>query len=83
MSFLATLINSFLDLLGSAATSLLLLLPNSPFQWDLTGSSTILKWIFWLFPVAGIITSINLYVTAVALYYVIRVALRWIKVVGS
>lgn len=83
MSFITTLINSILGLFGSAATALLLLLPDSPFQWNLDGSSALLTWIFWLVPVSGIATMMSSYVVSVALYYVIRVALRWIKVVGS
>jgi len=83
MSFIANLLNSVLDLFGSAATALLLLLPNSPFQWNLDGASNVLTWIFWLVPIPGIVTLMSTYVTAVAAYYVIRVALRWIKVVGD
>lgn len=83
MSFITNLVNSILGLFGSAASTLLLLLPNSPFQWNLNGSSSLLTWIFWLVPVPGIATMMSAYVASVALYYVIRVALRWIKVVGS
>lgn len=83
MGFLATAFNSVLGLFGSAATALLMLLPNSPFIWNLDGTNAALTWIQWLFPISGFVTSIGLYVTAVSLYYVIRVALRWIKVVGS
>lgn len=83
MSFLTSIINSALSLFGSAASSLLLLLPDSPFAWNLDGASYALTWIQWLFPVSGFVTSIAAYVTAVAAYYVIRIALRWIKVVGS
>ena len=83
MSLIATLLNSLLNLLGTAATSLLTLLPNSPFQWNLDGSSSLLTWLFWLIPIPGMLALLGAYVTAVASYYLIRVALRWIKVVGS
>lgn len=83
MSFITTLINSILGLFGTAATALLLLLPSSPFNWNLGGASSLLTWIFWLVPIPGMITMMSAYVASVALYYVIRVALRWIKVVGS
>lgn len=83
MGFLTTLINSTLGLFGSAASALLLLLPDSPFQWNLSGTSEALKWIFWLFPIPGMVTTLTAYVAAVSLYYVIRTALRWMKVVGS
>lgn len=83
MSFITTLINSILNLFGSAATVLLLLLPDSPFTWNLNGASPLLTWIFWLIPIPGMVTMMGAYVTSVALYYAIRVALRWIKVVGA
>jgi len=83
MGFLATMLNGIIALFGGAAGFLLQLLPNSPFTWNLDGTSTALTWIQWLFPISGFVTSIGTYVAAVALYYVIRVALRWVKVVGS
>jgi hypothetical protein len=83
MSFIITLINSLFNLLGSAASTLLMVLPDSPFQWNLAGTSPLLTWLFWLVPIPGILTLLSAYVTAVASYYLIRVALRWIKVVGS
>lgn len=83
MGFVAGIFNSFLNLLGDAAITLLSLLPNSPFQWNLNGASPLLTWIFWLIPIPGIATLMSAYVVSVALYYTIRVALRWVKVVGS
>lgn len=83
MSLITTLINALLNLLGTAASALLLLLPDSPFQWNLDGSSMLLTWLFWLIPIPGMLALLGAYVTAVASYYLIRVALRWIKVVGT
>ena len=39
MDFITSIINSIVNLLGSAATTLLLLLPDSPFHWNLNGAS--------------------------------------------
>lgn len=83
MGFITTLLNSVLDLFGSAAISLLSLLPSSPFTWNLNGANTILTWVFWIFPIPSFVVSITAYVTAVALYFTIRAALRWIKIVGG
>jgi len=83
MGFLTTLLNSVISLFGGAVSTILMLLPNSPFSWNLDGASVALTWIQWLFPISGFITSISAYVASVALYYVIRIALRWMKVVGS
>jgi len=83
MGFVATIFNSLISLLGTAAVALLQLLPNSPFNWSIAGASQLTVWIFWLIPIPQILTLVTSYVTAVALYYVIRVALRWVKVVGA
>jgi hypothetical protein len=83
MSLFTQFIQSIINMFGGAIGALLLLLPTSPFTWDLSGASSLTVWLFWLFPIPGMITSIGAYVSAVALYYVIRVALRWIKVAGG
>lgn len=83
MGFITKLLNSVLSLFGDAIISLLNLLPNTPFSWNLNGTNEALTWVQWLFPISGFVTTVGLYVTAVAGYYSIRAALRWIKVVGS
>ena len=80
---IVAMINSLLSLLGSAASSVLSLLPNSPFSWDFSGTSVLLQFVFWLIPVPQILTLMTSYVTAVASYYLIRTVLRWLKVVGG
>lgn len=77
------LINLFIKAVGASISALLSLLPTTPFVWDLNGTSAALTWIRWIFPISGFVISMGVYVTAVASYYVLRVALRWIKVVGS
>lgn len=83
MSFITLALNKSFVLIGAAIAGLLALLPSSPFAWNLDGTSTALTWLFWLVPIPAMVTSINAYVTAVALYYAIRIALKWIKIAGS
>jgi len=83
MGFIAKIINGLLDLIAVAITAILSLLPSSPFTWNLDGASTALTWVFWLIPIPEMITTMSVYITAVLAYYVIRIALRWLKVVGS
>jgi hypothetical protein len=83
MSLIITIVNGMLNLVGTAIISTSSLLPDSPFQWNLSGASTLLTWLFWLVPIPGILTLLSAYVAAVALYYAIRVVLRWLKVVGT
>jgi len=83
MGFIAKLINGLFDLISAALTAILSLLPNSPFTWNLDGASPALTWIFWLIPIPQMITTITVYITAALAYFVIRIALRWLKVVGS
>jgi len=82
MNFFIQIINTVLSSVGAVATTLISLLPDSPFTW-VVGSNGATVWINWLFPISGYITTISAYVVCVAAYYIIRVALRWVKVVGS
>ncbi|ODA38724.1 hypothetical protein [Desulfosporosinus sp. BG] len=83
MGFIASLINSLLSLIAAAITAILSLLPSSPFAWNLDGASPVLTWIFWLIPIPQMLTTMTLYISAVVAYFVVRIALRWLKVVGS
>ncbi|WP_068964069.1 hypothetical protein [Desulfosporosinus sp. BG] len=83
MGFIASLINSLLSLIAAAISAILSLLPSSPFMWNLDGASPVLTWIFWLIPIPQMLTTMTLYISAVLAYFVIRIALRWLKVVGS
>lgn len=76
------LVNLFIAAVGNAIAFILLLLPTSPFTWNLSGNGFV-TWLFWLFPISSFVTSITAYVAAVVLYYAIRVGLRWMKVAGS
>ena len=77
------LINKVISKVGALITILFAWLPDSPFQYDLTDSAAA-QWfgyINYVIPVPDIVLHMSLYITAVAIYYVIRIALRWVKAI--
>ena len=78
-----SIINRIIEAVGSAISAIFILLPNSPFLWVEKIDSEVLEAINWIIPVSAMISHIQLYVTAVAIYYALRIALRWLKAAGS
>lgn len=77
------LINIVIEKLGHAIELLLSLLPDSPFLWVERIDSKVLDAINYVIPIPAIISHLQVYVMAVALYYAIRIALRWAKAAGG
>lgn len=73
------LINKVIEAAGAAITAIFLLLPESPFIYVMNLDAEWLKAINWLLPIGGFIAHMELFITAVAIYYVLRIALRWLK----
>lgn len=70
----------------NAANTVVLLLPDSPFTFleqDYVPEAIqdILPYLNWFIPVGSIMTIINLWLTAVAVYYVYQTILRWVKAI--
>ncbi len=78
-----SIINRVIEAVGSAISAIFIFLPNSPFLWVEEIDSEVLEAINWVIPVSAMISHIQLYVTAVAIYYVLRIALRWLKAAGG
>lgn len=58
------------------------LLPDSPFKMiDNSAVQPYLRWLNWFIPIDFILTTLSLWLVAVAGYYVWSVVLRFIKVV--
>lgn len=76
-------LNKIIAGVGAGISAILSLLPSSPFNSVLNIDNKYVQYINYLFPVAGIIAHLELYLTAVAAYYVIRLILRWMKAVGN
>lgn len=73
---------NFLDKFGS---SILKALPQSPFS-DLKlpeGLKLGLGWLNWFFPVSAIIKLMSVWLAAIALLYVVSIAMRWLKMIGD
>lgn len=78
---LVSLVNLVIKALGGVAGIALALLPPSPFH--LLGSLNLpyLDNLNWIIPVSFMISVLGYWVGAIALYYIIQVVLRWVKVI--
>lgn len=74
-----TLFNKLIEAVGAAISAIFILLPDSPFVYVMELEADWLNAINWLFPIGGFIAHLELFITAVAIYYVLRIALRWLK----
>ena len=61
------------------------LLPTSPFRSFIDGfqAPQYLGWLNWFFPVSEIISILVLWLSAVALFYLYSVIMRWVKLIGD
>ncbi len=80
--FFVGLANKFIAMIGYVINSVILLLPDSPFQSvnnnDVSQYMGVLNW---LVPIPAILTILEAWLVAVTAYYVLSVALRWIKAI--
>lgn len=61
------------------------LLPKSPFR-EFIDTFVItdgLQWLNWFIPVSEILTILTIWLTAVALFYLYSVIMRWVKLIGG
>lgn len=68
------------------ANAVVLLLPDSPFKfleenYVPDGVKELLPYLNWFIPVGTILTILELWLTAVAVYYIYQAILRWIKAI--
>lgn len=75
------MINVVIEKVGVMLTALLAALPDSPFLFDQDIDVTWVSYINYFFPVDDVLVHLTLFVTAVAIYYVLRIALRWAKAI--
>lgn len=75
-------LNAFLD---SIVAVVLALLPNDPFKSfiDNMQIAPYLGYINWIIPVGSILTIATAWVTAIGVFYVYQLILRWAKVVSG
>lgn len=74
---------SFLtDFLSNAVSWVTALLPDSPFQAiSTTPIAPYLPMINWFLPFDFVVTTLGLWLTAIAVYYAYSIILRWVKAV--
>lgn len=75
--------NTIISGVGAMLSAVLLILPNSPFNFVQTINSSWLKAICWIFPIQEAIVHLTAFVASVVIYYGIRILMRWLKVVGT
>lgn len=77
---LITLINLIISALGGIGGLLFGILPNSPFK-NLSFTVPYLAEINWVIPFNFIITVLSVWLPAIAVFYGVSIALRWIKAI--
>ncbi|MCL6664559.1 hypothetical protein [Paenibacillus amylolyticus] len=84
IDFIIKSLNYIIAGVGAAFTWLLNLLPNSPFATPAAPPNSVnLGWLTWFIPFPTMFLHLVAVVGAIAVYYVIRVAARWLKVARS
>ena len=67
------------------ANNILSLLPLSPFRSFITSFTppSYLGWLNWFFPVSEVLTVLTVWLTAIGLFYLYSIIMRWVKVIGD
>lgn len=78
LDFMSNIFNSFAD-------SLKEVLPTSPFAQfiDDFAGMPYLSWVNWFIPVGEIITVVQVWLFAIATFYIYSIVLRWVKAIGD
>lgn len=81
-AFWVGLVNGLISDVASSASWLLAFLPSSPFVFlESSPIGQYLPAINWIVPVQAIVDSLALWVTAISLYYMLAIVLRWIRAI--
>ena len=67
------------------ANAIMSFLPTSPFRsfinsWD---APQYLGWLNWFIPVSQILSIMALWLTAIGLFYLYSIIMRWVKMIGD
>ena len=82
INLLINFCNFIISSCGEILTVIFALLPNSPFNYiDMSGLTNFLGYINYLIPVTEIVAILTLWCSAIGLYYIYQIVLRWVKVV--
>lgn len=83
-SFFINTINALIRGLGSVLQYVLVLLPNSPFQQYILSNDVVKKYVGFVnyfVPVSEMLIIFSAWCTAIAVYYIYQIVLRWIKLI--
>lgn len=77
------LLQTIIDGLAGILSLILFVLPDSPFQslQSVAIDNKYLQWLAWIVPFPQIIVMLEAWLTAIVLYYVYIVILRWVKAI--
>lgn len=78
--------NGVIGLITKLGNLILSIFPKSPFRQFITNmdvSSWRLGWLAWFFPVREAVAIIALWLAALAMFYIVSVVARWVKIIGG
>lgn len=78
-----SILNAIISGLGAALGALISILPTSPFNWTYNIENKFIQQMNYILPLSQAVAHLELYVTGVAIYYGIRIVLKWIKAAGN
>lgn len=83
MQYLVDFANWFMDGLAAGITWVLALLPQSPtVGWENAKPDSVnLGYITWFIPFPTMLIHLAALLTAIGIYYIVRIVMRWLKVI--
>lgn len=77
-----SILNYIISGLGTIITGILSILPASPFSAiDNSSVAEYLGYLNWIIPLDQIIAILEVWLIAIATFYIISIALRWVKAI--
>jgi len=81
-SVLTSIVNFILDIIAIILASISSVLPNSPFQTiDNSVIQEYLPGLNWIFPISNIVAELEVWLSAIIVFYAYQVIMRWIKMI--
>ena len=79
---LMSFMNNLIQTIGKGLMSVL---PTSPFRQFINSwiPPAYLGWLNWFFPVQRILSILGLWLTAIGLFYLYSILMRWVKMIGD
>lgn len=78
---LTTFANILIEGLGLIGNAVMLLLPTSPFTQFMNVDIPYIDTLNWILPIGTFISILTAWLTCIALYYLVQVVLRWVKII--